>query len=214
MNRDELRATLRRQRAEARARMRALKAEAERALATDPRIRAARRRRRIKQAITVAVILLLLLLIRCEGPGAPVEVANAVVDAGPQPVATVVQPAKPRRPKPVVASKPVERPDFDAPERLQAKWVDAFRMQVAARSPRLASCFNGTDRPGALRWTTLVSRETGAVGNHDFEPMGAGGSLNSTQLDCLAQVLSKPGYSLEGVPPAGLPERVSLVIEF
>lgn len=215
MNRDDLRASLRRQRDDARARMRAFKAKAEAAVANDPRIQAARRRRRLQRAIAIAVLLLLLLLIRCDGPTATTEATLTVVDAGVPAIVIATPPPEPtRRPKPVVASKPIERPDFDAPGRLQAKWVDAFRLQVAARSPRLSSCFNGTDRPGALRWTTLVSRETGSVGSHDFEPMGTGGGLSKAQLDCLTEVLSKPGYSLDGEMVAGLPERVSMVLEF
>ncbi len=212
MNRRELRAAMKRQRDETRARMRALEAEANAALANNPAIRRAKRRRRIKQAITIAVLLLLLLLIRCDGPpGEAPPVTKAVVDAGVEVKKPPVKLAK--RPKVPVKSKAVERPGFEPPDRAPARWVDEFRLQVAARSPRLASCFNGTDRPGALRWTALVSRQTGAVGDFDFEAMGNAG-LSRDQLECLTDVLSSPGYRLDTETEEGLPERVSLVLEF
>jgi hypothetical protein len=215
VTRAELRAAMKKTRAELRARVKASKAQTEAALANNPAVQKARRRRRLKRIASLALLLLLLLLIRCEGePGEPV-VATAP-DAGRPEEKLVEKKAAPKTPwkKPVIPPKPVERPDFETPSRLPAAWVDEFRLQVAARSPRLSACFIGTNRPGALRWTTLVSLQTGAVGNHDFEPMGPAADLTRTQLDCLADVLAKPGYRLSGATAEGLPERVSLVLEF
>lgn len=216
MTRAELRAAMKKTRAELRERVKASKAQTEAALANNPAVQKARRRRRLKRIASLALLLLLLLLIRCEGePGEPV-VADGVPDAGSTEEKLVAKKTAPKAPwkKPVIPPKPVERPDYDTPSRLPAAWVDEFRLQVAARSPRLSACFIGTNRPGALRWTTLVSLQTGAVGNHDFEPMGAAADLTRAQLDCLAEVLAKPGYRLSGATAEGLPERVSLVLEF
>lgn len=211
----ELRQAMKRQRAETRAHLKAMKARAKDALAHDPRVRQARRRRWLKRGIAVALLLLLLLLIRCDGPAGPApEALKSPADAGVELKKPEVKLARRPGGKPVVPSKRVARPDFETPDRAPARWVDDFRLQVAARSPRLAACFNGTDRPGALRWTTLVSRQTGAVGNHDFETMGLSGELSQAQLDCLTDVLSSPGYRLDGVIEEGLPDRVSLVLEF
>lgn len=215
MTRAELRAAMKKTRAELRERVKASKAQTEAALANNPAVQKARRRRRLKRIASLALLLLLLLLIRCEGePGEPV--VGGAPDAGrPEEKAAVTKVVpKPPWKKPLIPPKPVPRPDFDTPARLPAAWVDEFRLQVAARSPRLSACFIGTNRPGALRWTTLVSLQTGAVGNHDFEPMGPAADLTRAQLDCLADVLAKPGYRLSGARAEGLPERVSLVLEF
>ena len=76
-------------------------------------------------------------------------------------------------------------------------WLDEFRLQVAARSPRLAECFSGTDRPGALRWTTAVNEESGAVSDHGLELVGTGADLYGKQRECVLAVLSSPGYRLK-----------------
>jgi hypothetical protein len=214
MTRAELRSAMKKTRDEFRERVKASNALAQVALANSPAVQKARRRRRLRRIASLALLLLLLLLIRCEGE--PQEAVNSAPDAGvPQKelFAKKLPSTKPWKTKPI-PPKPVERPEFDTPSRLPARWVDEFRLQVAARSPRLSACFVGTNRPGALRWTTLVSLQTGAVGNHDFEPMGAAADLTREQLDCLAEVLARPEYRLSGAPAEGLPERVSLVLEF
>ncbi|MDX2010830.1 MAG: hypothetical protein SFW67_11585 [Myxococcaceae bacterium] len=195
--------------------LRAARNRATTALEANPALVKARRCRRLRRALTVAALLLLLLFLRCEGP----------TPEGPQPTASPAPKPEPKPPtaplakkpvvkKPVVASRPVERPDFDAPARPQAAWLDGFRLQVAARSPRLSRCFIGAERPGALRWTSLVSTSTGAVGSHEFETVGTSVDLTKEQRACLEAALSSPGYGLEGAPTEGLPQRVSLVLEF
>lgn len=215
MTRKELRAAMKAQRAAMKEQMREVKARTQAALANDPHVQKARRSRRLKRIAAIALLLLLLLLIRCEGPGGPGEPV-ALADAGtPVEKELAKKPVAKSKPKRVsIAPKPVGRPDFDAPSRLQAAWVDEFRMQVAARSPRLSACFIGSNRPGALRWTTLVSLQTGAVGNHEFESMGVAADLTKAQLECLQAVLTKPEYHLGDAAIEGLPERVSLVLEF
>jgi hypothetical protein len=210
----ELKGQLREVRSRLRSQMRASKERVARALEANPQIQKIRRRRRIQRTVAVIALLLLLLLIRCEGQGVPeTPVPTQPVPTEP-PKPKVASVAKTPPTKRFVPVRPVERPGFSAPVRPPAGWLDVFRLQVAARSPRLAACFNGTDRPGALKWTSLVSLQTGAVGSHEFEPLGLAAEVSETQLTCLKEVLSKPGYRLGDEDVEGLPERVSLVLEF
>ncbi len=211
----QLKAQLRETRRRLRHEVRLAKERTEAVVTANPALMKARRRRRLRRAMAIALFLLLLLFLRCEGPGAPAPAP----DPTPPPTAEAKKPAPapPRKPapkKPQVTSRPVERPDFDTPSRPAAAWLDAFRLQVAARSPRLSRCFIGTERPGALRWTTLVSTETGAVGGHEFEASGGGLDLTKEQRACLEAALSSPSYGLSDAPTEGLPQRVSLVLEF
>ena len=91
--------------------------------------------------------------------------------------------------------------------------LDDFRLQVAARSPRLALCFKGADRPGALRWNVALNPESGAVSDHVFEPVGAA-ELSPAQRECMQRTLSSPGYHVTQADRQSLSSRVSLVIEF
>ena len=211
----EQKAQLRETKRRLREQLRAARARANAAVDANPALVKARRRRRIRRALTVAALLLLLLFLRCEGPPGQGPAPDAATAPKPEPKPLVkVPPKKPVAKKPVVASRAVERPDFDTPARPQAAWLDGFRLQVAARSPRLSRCFIGAERPGALRWTSLVSTGTGAVGSHEFEALGTSVDLTKEQRTCLEAALSNPGYGLEGAPTEGLPQRVSLVLEF
>jgi hypothetical protein len=211
----EQRTRLRETKRQLRAQLRQARERAEAVVAKNPQLVKARRRRRLRRALTIAALLLLLLFLRCEGPAAPVPPPEAAAPTPPEPKPPVIPAAKKPAPrKPVVASVPIERPGFDAPARPQAAWLDGFRLQVAARSPRLSRCFIGAERPGALRWTTLVSTGTGTVGSHEFEAVGTSGNLSKDQRACLEAALSSPAYGLEGAPTEGLPQRVSLVLEF
>lgn len=211
----ELRQRLKQTRGALRARVLAARDEQAAALGKNPHVIRARRRRRLQRAVLAIAVLLLLLLIRCDETGSGSPVSAAVPDAGVEPVVKkppATSPAKPFRP--VVKASPVLRPAFDTPAKLPNPWVDAFRLQVAARSPRLATCFNGSARPGAVRWTTLVSKKDGAVGTHEFEAMVAGVQLDAAQTACLTEALERPGYRIAAGDGDGLPERVSLVLEF
>jgi len=85
---------------------------------------------------------------------------------------------------------------------------------VAARSPRLARCFEGTERPGALRWTASYDPHTGAVADHRFEPVLAGAMLLAAQRECLVGTLASPGYRPTEQAGSSGPLRVSMVLEF
>ena len=161
---------------------------------------------------------MLLLFIRCD---CQPELATpvAIELAGPPVVKPrVVTDAGVKR-KPLVAStEPQPRPGYLGGPRAPPRWIDEFRLAVSARSPRLAQCFTGTDRPGALRWTCSVNPESGAVSDHELEPVGGGSEftawLGTEQRDCVVKVLSNPPYKLTVPKEEALPDRVSLVIEF
>lgn len=156
------------------------------------------------------VPLLLLLLLRCRElpPQAPPEAPpQAAAPAGP-----AASPPAPVPPAARVARR--DRPDYAnvAPEPLP--WLASFRLQVAARSPRLAECFVGASRPGALKWTAAVEPSRGRVSDQTLEPTLSSDALTSTQRDCVLDALSEPPYRLEAGEARSTPSRVALVIEF
>jgi hypothetical protein len=186
--------------------------ERARVASKNPHIQSEKRRRRIQRLLLAILLLLLLLLIRCDcGSGLEPGRADAGIDAGlliSIPDASIV---KPRRPLSALV-KPMLRPALEAPDPLAPKWLDAFRLQVAARSARLAQCFDGAQRPGAIRWTSSMNSKTGITSDHEFEAVAdADVNLNN---QCLIQVLSKPAYGFSGIDITAMPGRVSIVIEF
>ncbi len=211
----ELRRALRQRKKELRGSLPKLRRLARERAEQNPAIQREKRRRRIRRTLIVAALILLALLLRCDCQPAP-----------PPPV-VVVEPEVPEpKPKPKVAPAPAKRPplkaslpqqpraDFDNGPRRSPNWLDDFRLQVSARSPRLAQCFTGTDGPGALRWTTSVNPESGAVSDHDLAPVGPGAELSAKQRECVLKALSNPPYRLNESVARGLPDRISLVIEF
>lgn len=175
------------------------------------RERLERRRRRQRIAAGIAIALLLLLLIDCEGPaGRGAKLAKAV----PSPSPKMLVP-KPTPQKPLVAKlEPQKRPGYTLDARPGPDWLDDFRLQVAARSPRLSSCFNGSERGGVLRWTVSVDAKSGAVSGHEFEPLGNSAHLRTEQKACVTKALSDPAYLIKDPASEALPNRVSLVLEF
>jgi hypothetical protein len=183
---------------------------------------AAKRNRRPKRessgrrwliAILLLLILLLLLWLCSCGPE-PVETAGP---APPTREVVVPAPEVPPAPAPLQRTPRIDRPDYRAEPPGPPPWLTSFRMQVAARSPRLATCFEGTARPGALKWTTAVEAAGGSVSAHALEPMLLTDELTAVQKACVLGVLSEPPYRLQGGPdgsPDAPPSRVSLVIEF
>lgn len=197
--------------------MKAQRAALKAKIAELPQVKAAARRRRHRRIALLIVLLLLLLFIRCEcEPGMPMVIE---VDAG----TPVVMALDAGRPKPVVKPKgPMQakvslgqRDAFGSNQRTSPDWLDSFRLQVAARSPRLAECFQGTERPGALRWVAAVNPESGSVSDQTFEPIGASLELTRDQRTCISRVLSSPPFKLVlAQPDQALLNRVSMVIEF
>ena len=212
--RRQLKASMRAQRKALKASQRDFRAR----VAAMPMVKAAKRRRSFTRLLLAAVIALLLCFIRCDcdpGPAPKPLEADAGVTPVEQkkPVAPAVKPVKPGGLQGKVALAP--RDGFDSNARTSPDWLDAFRLQVAARSPRLAECFQGTERPGALRWTCAVNPDSGAVSDQLFEPVGVVGELTKEQKACLTRVLSSPPYKVTAAQPnQALPNRVSMVIEF
>lgn len=216
MNRRELRETMKARRKELRGAMARLRTETKTRLEKNPAVRRERTRRRIQRLSAVAVLLLLasLLNCQCQEPVVPTEEPELEAPVAAEPKEKKSISAKPKK-KPFQAR--IERQPrgaYEGREPTAPSWLDAFRLQVAARGPRLAECFTGTDRPGALRWTTAVNPKSGAVADHELEPRGSGAGLKTEQLDCLLKVLAEPSYKLKPKDPGALPERVGIVIEF
>lgn len=218
MNKAELRRAMREQRKALRASTRAARAQANAALAQNPAVQRARRRRRLRRLLAIAAVLLLMLFVRCDCESAPVVAAPPAADAGEPVVKTPPDAGTPRPKKAAFRGRVAEQPrgaykgDVKAPP----SWLEEYRLQVAARSPRLSECFKGSDRPGALRWTSAVNVESGAVSDHELEALGSSGYLDSKQIQCLVAALSKPGYRIRPSSDEAkeLPRRISIVIEF
>jgi hypothetical protein len=176
-----------------------------------------RARRRFRRRVAVfsgAFILAMLLLQRCGCGPLPPPVSGPSKDAG---VASAPPDAGFR-----VKAVPLKAPHLGKQQRgtltvdLSASppWLEELRLQVAARSPRLADCFRGADKPGALRWTTGVNPENGAVFDPDFELIGDT-MWQLGQRECITRVLSNPRYRFQHLPPpSATPPRVSLMLEF
>ncbi|NCG22414.1 MAG: hypothetical protein GWP91_25645 [Rhodobacterales bacterium] len=107
-----------------------------------------------------------------------------------------------------------DRPVFDTPSTKPPPWIASFRMQVAARSPRLAECFVGTVTPGRLKWTSSVEPHDGHVSDHLLEPVLTSADLTRQERECVLDVLADPAYRLEVGEERATPSRVGIVIEF
>jgi hypothetical protein len=195
--------------------MRERKRQLREQVAQMPAVRNARRKRWIRRGVISTILLLLLLFIRCDCGEAPLP-EPAVADAGvPEKVVKPLKPPPKPKPPPLdgkLAAQP--RPAMGPQNPGGPPWLDEFRIQVAARSPRLAQCFTGTERPGSLRWSASVNPQGGTVADQEMEPVGVGIDLTKEQRDCVATVLSKPVYKLTAPGAEGLPDRVGIVIEF
>ena len=194
-----------------------------------PAVQRARARRRRRRTLGLAAVLLFLLLLsrcECERPQPPPQEpakAEAPAPEKPKVVAPPAVPVRVKRPPLRAHAEPVQRGALATKARGAPAWLEELRTQVSARSPRLAHCFNGADRPGALRWTASLNPASGWVSEHELEPVGQAVDLSKAQRDCLVLGLSSPAYRLGAAPQgaaqgaqktAALPERISLVIEF
>lgn len=193
----ELRADLARRKAAARAELARLR----------PQKKTDRRRSRSRWLLLLLLLLLLILLPDCEEP-APLVVAPA---PPPAPVEVVAPEPAPRLTG-RVARQP--RPAYQSASPAPLSWIRSFRMQVAARSPRLSACFVGASRPGTLKWTSSVEPSTGKVSQHSLEPVQTSETLSRAQRDCVLAVLSDPPYTLQMDAERATPSRVGMVIEF
>ncbi|WNG44442.1 hypothetical protein F0U60_10220 [Archangium minus] len=209
----ELRREMRQRREELRRSLALMRQQARERVRQLPAVRRERNRRRVRRAVGLALLLLLACLTRCECQQAPPP-AKAVVQEKPEVKPKTPAPAPPRREPLRAQVKPLPRGSYQGETQAPPTWLEDFRLQVAARSPRLAQCFTGTDRPGVLRWTASVNPESGAVADHELEPLGPGAELKREQRDCVVRALSSPTYRLSSQQAQVLPNRISLVIEF
>ena len=218
MKQRAVKAALRARRAALRERMELERARLRARLPSRPKKSHARRNRLL---LLAALVLLYLLLRSCDCseppppgmPGAPPPATAA--DLGPKPPAA--RPTRQRRverPRHHGRIRTKVRPAYTNEAPAPQAWLSAFRLQVGARGPRLARCFEGVDRPGALKWTVALDPTDGAVADHQFEAVLAGATLSKEQHACLVQALSTPPYRVSGTSQPGGPSRVSMVIEF
>lgn len=211
------------QKAAIKSRLAAQKAAIPSAVASEQARLKAKRRRRRRITLLIILIIIWLLLRDCDcecgepGPPPPPPDAAVVTDAAPPDAAVPKPPPKKRTRKRFKGRiKPKARPDFVTPTPPPQDWLAALRLQVAARSPRLARCFEGSEQPGALKWSASVDVPRGVVSDHDFEPVLDGAEMTRSLERCLIGVLSTPSYRLPAPKVEGptSPERVSIVLEF
>lgn len=208
-------------RKELRRRMAQARAELGARVGAHPLVRRARLRRRVRRLLAASVLVLAALLARCDCDEPP-AVPPPAPPVEPVPPAKLAEkprlPAAPAPPAPTGTISSLQRPSYDLERKAPLTWVDDFRMQVAARSPRLAACFQGVERPGALRWTAAVNPEAGSVSDHELEPVGGTSDLDREQRACLVEALSMPPYrlsrGLDAAEARSTPTRVGIVIEF
>ncbi|MCB9746515.1 MAG: hypothetical protein H6740_28325 [Alphaproteobacteria bacterium] len=158
----------------------------------------------------IALLLLALLLQNCqcrEEPPAPE--CEPCAEAEPGPAGEPEPPVRPLTGRVQRQDRPEYSPDAPPP----LPWLDRFRLQVAARSPRLAECFVEANRPGTLKWTTTVDPAHGSVSEHALEPTLLSDELTARQRECVLGVLTEPGYTLDADADERA-RRVGMVIEF
>lgn len=177
-------------------------------------LRRARRPRKRRRWVLLALLLLLLLLRECNCDPAPTPVGPGTPPPPVPPIVTEPPPPSPPAPKPVKAKiRRRRRPAMTTPAPPRKLWLDDFRLQVAARSLRLSNCFQGADRPGAVRWSCALDPRSGEVSDQRFEPIGRT-PIDAAQRRCLKKALAEPAYRLDPGEDAPTPDRVSLVLEF
>lgn len=157
-------------------------------------------------------LLLLLLLLLCLLPIPSCEEAPGEPEAPEVAVGESAAPVEPE-PEPPTDIEPVRRfvrPKYTPPPPDPIPWLEVWRLQVAARGPRLAACFEGVSHPGALRWTTRVEPASGRTSDHVLDPVLDTEPVSAAQRRCVLGVLTEPAYRLG----PGDAARVSIVIEF
>jgi hypothetical protein len=169
------------------------------------RVRRAERRRWLW---LVPLLLLALCCGRCPEPPPPPEPA-----VGAEPM-SIEAPAPSTPATPPAAKTPRRvRPDYRLPQGEALPWLGALRLQAGARGTRLAACFSGISRPGALRWTALVDPKEGRVSDATLDATLSSDELSTAQRSCALAILAEP-YALASDGAPSTPSRVALVVEF
>lgn len=211
LRRRELRAQLDLRRQAARATMLVRRQQAAAALAQRRAAQPTKKRERRWWPLVLLVLLALLLMVSdCSCQRAP-EATGAVPPVAAEPAAA----APPSTPLPPAGRvNKTSRPAYPVAAPAALPWLGAFRLQVAARSPRLAACFVGAPRPGTLKWSAAVEPVHGVVSDHSLEPTLSSEALSQEQRSCVLGVLSDPPYKLDGGDARATPSRVGIAIEF
>jgi hypothetical protein len=205
------------QQAQAKAAMRAqLEAAKARPEVAEALRRAKHKKNRRRLMLLLAILALLLLRLDCSCEPVPAPPIEPVAKPPPE-VKPVDKPKRKLRPKKPTFEGKVDKSDRGAMEvepPPPPSWLPQFRLQVAARSPRLASCFEGNERPGALRWSALVHAKSGKVTESIVEPAFRGATLDDRQTKCLIDGLTAAPYNLAEPDDQAGPRRVSIIFEF
>ncbi len=209
-------AELRQYRRVLRRRIRDAKCQAREALAQIPEIRERRARRRRRRGLAVLLLATLAVLSECaceQTPSLTPDKELTPAHQAPTEAAKQVAPGPARSADAETLHLPRDGMG-EAPTRI-APWLGSFRMQVGARGPRLARCFEGSVQPGALRWSAAIDPISGAVSEPEVETLNQGVSLRQSQRQCMIRVLKTPPYSLaETAREYTTPRRVSIVVKF
>ncbi|MCB9761294.1 MAG: hypothetical protein H6739_15740 [Alphaproteobacteria bacterium] len=210
--RREMRQALDARRAAARAQLERRRDAARQELERRQAARKAEEKKRRRRWLWLLLLLPLLLLRDCSCNG------KALGPKDPQrfgPGAAALTPPAPAPPLPRPGRiQRRDRPEYVVDPPPPVPWLTDFRIQVVARSPRLAACFLEAPNPGTLRWSTSVDPTTGAVSEHTLEPTLLSDPLTREQRTCVLAVLSEPRYRLEAEADQATPQRVGMVIEF
>ncbi len=207
---------MRTQKAAARRQLKGRRLEMRRALklkkAQDPLRRKMVRKRNRRIFFLLLILLILLLLRDCRCDGAPAQPTVAAT-----PKAEVKKKQEKKKKARVAVSgriKTRKRTKYRNEIPTPKPWLPGFRMQVAARSPKLSRCFEGMAHPGALKWIAAVDPRRGLVSDHVLEPLLFSEELGKAQRECVLQTLTDPPYRLSTDDDSSAPQRVAIVIEF
>ena len=168
----------------------------------------------LKLLLLTLLIALLLRNCNCDKPPLP---ENSAKQIQPLPTPKIIKKEIKKKfsRKPLKGKiKPRKRPKYKNEPSNKKAWLANFRLQVAARSPRLAKCFEDAQHPGALKWVAAVEPVQGVVFDQTFEPILGNADLTKAEQKCLKKVLTEPPYNLKAEKETSVPSRVGIVIEF
>ena len=173
--------------------------------------------RHVLRAILLAIVILIIflfLLRDCEKTALQGKIDSRPIQETAETSAKLQPPQKPRLGR--IAKQ--SRNNYKIAPQKSLPWMDEFRLQVAARSARLAKCFVGVERPGSLDWSCTVNPKSGVIFEQEIEMTQVGATLSQDQENCISSVLADPGYHFnESVNPSethNLSHRLRMVIEF
>ena len=130
-------------------------------------------RRRLTLLICLVIVWLALRDCECDVPPSDLGQASApkaVPPTEPQENVSAIDVSKPAKSSLKKKSRlsrgriePQQRPQYKSEMPSKKRWLRTLRLQVAARSPRLAKCFVGIKAPGAIKWSATIAVDSGRV---------------------------------------------------